>query len=130
MPEEEWLLTWEGRVGGVLASPGGRADAKGRAVARDALAFPGQAVAGGGSGTCLGRNRSFPRGVFTWEGVIPSLGRLAWQGVIPSLGGLTWELFIFTWELFRLREAKLFEAKLLLLVLFGPPSYISFLSDC
>ena len=84
------VFAWEGRAGAgeALASLGGRAKAwKGRVVARDALASPGQAVAGGGVGTCLGRNRSFPGGVFTWEGVIPSQGGLAWGGVIPSLGG-------------------------------------------
>ena len=61
--------------------------------------------------------------------MIPSLGGLAWEGVIPSLGGLTWELFMFTWELFRLHEAELFvwEAKLLLLVLLDLVIFPSFL---
>ena len=59
--------------------------------------------------------------------MIPSLGEFAWEGVIPSLGGLTWELF--TWELFRLHEAKLFvhEAKLLMLVLLDLVIFPSFL---
>ena len=61
--------------------------------------------------------------------MISSLGGFAWEGVIPSLGGLTWELFIFTWELFRLHEAKLFvcEAKLLMLVLLDLVIFPSFL---
>ena len=126
------VLAWEGRAeaGGALASLGGRANAwEGGAVAGDALASPGgRANAWRRSGTCLGRNSSFPRGVFAREGVIPSLGGFAWEGVIPSLGGgLTWELF--TWELFRLREAKLFvrEAKLLMLVLLDLVIFPSFL---
>ena len=54
---------------------------------------------------------------------------LAWEGEIPSQGRLTWELFIFTWELFRLHEAKLFacEAKLLVLVLLDLVIFPSFL---
>ena len=131
------VLTWEGRAeaGDVLASLGGRANAggrvvfarEGRAVTGDALASLGRAVAGGGVVLAWEGTDPSLGGVFTWEGVIPSLGGLAWEGVIPSLGGLTWELFMFTWELFRLCEAKLFEAKLLLLVLLDLVIFPSFL---
>ena len=70
MLEEEWYLPGKGELCQRCAS------------------FPGQSCCQRRSGTCLGRNRSFPGGVFTWEGVIPSLGGLAWEGVIPSLGGV------------------------------------------
>ena len=51
-------------------------------VARDVLASL-------GGGTCLGRNNSFPRGdssglrgVFAWEGVVPSLVGGIYLGII------------------------------------------------
>ena len=60
---------WEGRAGDMLASPEGRANARGRvvfvwegrAVAGDVLPSPGRAVARGGV-------------VLAWEGTDPSLG--------------------------------------------------------
>ena len=69
MPEEEWYLPGKGEL------------------LPEMCWLPRAELLPEGSGTCLGKNRSFPRGVFTWKGVIPSLGGLAWEGVIPSQGG-------------------------------------------
>ena len=109
MPEEREVLTWEGRAGGVLASPGGRADARervvlaweGRPEARDALASPGGRPNARGRVVFAGEGRAVAgdalaspgwavaRGgvVLAWEGTGPSLGGFTWEGVIPSLGG-------------------------------------------
>ena len=81
------VLAWEGRAEarGVLASPGGRA------VAGDTLASPGGRANAGGRVVLAWEGRAVARDALASPGGRANAGGgvvLAWEGVIPSLGGV------------------------------------------